>query len=759
MHAARSTVFPRRALFRALLGGLTALAGLACLAALPYLLWQVTDACWDTVDWVESAGQPLNGPLLILAAVTAAWMFWCWLLYATIADTVAVLRGGRIARVRLPMPLHRAVAAAAGLLGTALQPGVAAAGPTPASTSTLQLHDTVSQPTTTGTMSPLVVPMASTLAAPAESEPVIYVVKRGDALSRIARTELGDAKRWPEIYTLNRGTRFANVGGTLTNPDVIYPGWRLKIPSPAVTPPATTVQPPPATTAPPTVLAPPATTAPPTAPSASVDTEAAPPSAGTTTSGHRLTDLLPWLAVLGSPVALALLLRRRRSRTHPTEPHPTEPRPAAATAAPAPADPPAVPAAPSPNVDYTTAPAAAPDPQDTARQLVDAALGADPAPSVIIPRATLQHLLPDQEVPARGAALTITATVNDAIDALEAEVLHRARLVAEHDADSYADIRDIEALPQTVLITHADAAQQARITATVIPGHDYDIDAILIDEPPPGARRRPPHPAQAPTAAAAAAQPTPEGVHVRVIGDVGVLDRRGRPVPGLRGRAKELLTYLAVHRSGAELPDIMEALWPDATVTRAAERLSTEVSNLRRTVRRAAGDGSAQAVDNPGGRYLLNADLLHVDLWQLDQTLTHDNPSAPDRETHLRTAVALHTGDLAGNATYPWIEAAREQCRRHGIAVRQKLAAAVAATDPTEAAVLLDAAADIDPYSEPLARAAIDAYAGLGALDEARHRYDQLRTALADITEQPEAATLTVVHAALGDAVDLSGAA
>ncbi|MFF5232840.1 hypothetical protein, partial [Dactylosporangium sp. NPDC000521] len=54
-------------------------------------------------------------------------------------------------------------------------------------------------------------------------------------------------------------------------------------------------------------------------------------------------------------------------------------------------------------------------------------------------------------------------------------------------------------------------------------------------------------------------------------GVVGLLDvdrlvvlraELGGQVPG---RAKDLLTYLALHRAGAELSDIMEALWPDAT--------------------------------------------------------------------------------------------------------------------------------------------------------------------------------------------------
>lgn len=49
-----------------------------------------------------------------------------------------------------------------------------------------------------------------------------YTVKEGDTLWDIARTQLGDANRWREIYNLNTDT--------ISDPDLIYPGQKLKIP-------------------------------------------------------------------------------------------------------------------------------------------------------------------------------------------------------------------------------------------------------------------------------------------------------------------------------------------------------------------------------------------------------------------------------------------------------------------------------------------------------------------------------------------------
>lgn len=51
-----------------------------------------------------------------------------------------------------------------------------------------------------------------------------YTVKSGDSLSAIAESEMGDAKRWPELYEANKDA----IG---KNPDMIHPGLELKVPA------------------------------------------------------------------------------------------------------------------------------------------------------------------------------------------------------------------------------------------------------------------------------------------------------------------------------------------------------------------------------------------------------------------------------------------------------------------------------------------------------------------------------------------------
>lgn len=55
----------------------------------------------------------------------------------------------------------------------------------------------------------------------------VYTVKAGDTLSKIAKGHFGDAKRYMEIFNLNKDI--------LTNPDLIKVGQKLKIPAKATT--------------------------------------------------------------------------------------------------------------------------------------------------------------------------------------------------------------------------------------------------------------------------------------------------------------------------------------------------------------------------------------------------------------------------------------------------------------------------------------------------------------------------------------------
>ena len=52
---------------------------------------------------------------------------------------------------------------------------------------------------------------------------VTYTVQKGDSLSKIAKEQYGDGRKWKPIFEANRDQ--------ITNPDLIHPGQVLKIPS------------------------------------------------------------------------------------------------------------------------------------------------------------------------------------------------------------------------------------------------------------------------------------------------------------------------------------------------------------------------------------------------------------------------------------------------------------------------------------------------------------------------------------------------
>lgn len=56
----------------------------------------------------------------------------------------------------------------------------------------------------------------------AASEPNFYTIQKGDSLSKIAQREYGDAQMWNALFDANREV--------IKDPDLIYPGQRIRIP-------------------------------------------------------------------------------------------------------------------------------------------------------------------------------------------------------------------------------------------------------------------------------------------------------------------------------------------------------------------------------------------------------------------------------------------------------------------------------------------------------------------------------------------------
>ncbi|MFI5915729.1 LysM peptidoglycan-binding domain-containing protein [Dactylosporangium sp. NPDC051541] len=734
---------------------LVAVLAVTALAGAPVALWRVQGVVLADVDWAEAVADG-NVVLLVAAVLGGLWITWLWLVAAVVHDVLAAVRRAAVVP-KLPAPLAGLVSSIAGAVALLVQPAAAGAAapavPAAAAVAVDLPSGQVSQVTR------VVLPAVDM----AQTDRT-YTVRRGDTLSRIAGEQLGDRDAWPAIFEINKGRHFPGVGGTLTNPNRIFPGWQLHLP-----PPSAQAQPPaagpaqeddsvaddPAPPAPsPTMQAP--SVAPPSAgPSATAAAETPAP----TSSTHAPASESPlWAeAALGAGLlALGVLAYRLRAR-RAARPRPPRGEAADAALAGEETTDPGCGALLRHPLLYPAVVAGEPGRRAVAAFVADAIAGhaaGEPATAqLIVPAPVWQRVRPSNGHSQPIPGITVTADLAAALRLLEELLLHRARLVEQYDTDHccgahHPDPDTDEQLRPIVLIAELAPDLDTTVTASLdLAGH-LDLHGILLE---PARRTRPSGDDEAPDPEPVADTQTTPAVPVRitVLGRVTVHDQTGHPVGGLRQHARELLAYLVAHRGGADLPDILEALWPDASYARAQQRLQTDVSNLRRGIRTAAGDSHIQPVLNPGGRYRLDPDVVDVDAWNLADAITANTVQRhgaddPARLVRLRAAVAVPAGRFAADFTSDWIEPSREALRRQAIRARTLLAVHPD-TDPRTSADLLDQAADLDPASDELAREAIKALTAVGDDPRVQARWQVLSATLAEIDEEPEPETLALI--------------
>ncbi|MCR6490922.1 LysM peptidoglycan-binding domain-containing protein [Cellulomonas sp. P24] len=163
--------------------------------------------------------SPDDGTLVLQAVTFVAWLAWVVLSVAILLEVVARLRGVRAPRIpglRVPQLAARQLVSAAGLLFVAIPSvGLTVAGAAPAHAA--MAHHVVDAPV-------MVESRQVDTGPPPALEGSTYTVRPGDSLSAIARDQLGDADRWPELVDLNPVVA--------DDPDLIYAGTVLLLPAP-----------------------------------------------------------------------------------------------------------------------------------------------------------------------------------------------------------------------------------------------------------------------------------------------------------------------------------------------------------------------------------------------------------------------------------------------------------------------------------------------------------------------------------------------
>lgn len=201
---------------------------------------------------------PVSETLVLTLLAGALWILWAAFTISVAAELVAAIRGIPAPRLPTVAPIQ----ALAGWLLAGITVGVLSGAPLiagipldspPAAATTVQpppsgqtydqmVHTRTTAVTTSSAQHSGAAPRSEMTVMVGSQRHTVTVVK-GDNLSHLARDWLGDPNRWPEIYQLNRGRRFPDVGGRLTNPNLIYPGWVLDLPADARQPGASAPQP------------------------------------------------------------------------------------------------------------------------------------------------------------------------------------------------------------------------------------------------------------------------------------------------------------------------------------------------------------------------------------------------------------------------------------------------------------------------------------------------------------------------------------
>jgi DNA-binding SARP family transcriptional activator len=358
-----------------------------------------------------------------------------------------------------------------------------------------------------------------------------------DSLSRIAQRVLGDSARWPEIFHLNQG-KPQPYGHVFTNPHLIYPGQQLALPAADTTP----APPPPApTTGTPTTPAPSSSPQPSSTVAPAPSTRHAPSSATGTNTPPVATrepgfswgpELFVGLGLAGA-VSAALLIARRRFRAryrpgsgdredfpiapvvyqlrlaHLRDEHDDEHEPDEIdTARRIQPPPPVVVGAPEGTPDSAAAIAPGLGVRDgreialdlaTARGLGLLGDGAPAAARALLVAALTANclttssgatvLVPDNDLTAvlgraaeralLPANLWITAGLDDALDALEREILVRATTTSGQDNSP-------SPYPPLVLVTRVPDQQRPRLQAVLDNGAPFGITGLLLGQWQPG---------------------------------------------------------------------------------------------------------------------------------------------------------------------------------------------------------------------------------------------------------------------------------
>jgi DNA-binding SARP family transcriptional activator len=399
-------------------------------------------------------------------------------------------------------------------------------------------------------------------------------------------------------------------------------------------------------------------------------------------------------------------------------------------------------------------------------------------------------------------ALYLTRDLDAAVRQLESERVHRARLLdAEEEPVDLAQIRSSqpdEPLPYVVLLAHAVESQRHRVATLCDAAREYDMAVLTLDACPNGTNVDvaengevgtvsgpaadtwqhttlfhittgdaaqflttigEAHGAEAPESkndagpAERAAQterrapPTQDArIHrparLRVLGTPGLIVDGNELTVGIRRKAWELLTYLAVHPHGTARDTLLEIVYSDVDQERSIMRFHAALNDIRTALRDATDRSKEDFITAARQGYRIDPDLIEVDLWAFQAALDSAATTEPAEQQAdlLEEAMSVYQGDLAADESYDWVEPERQALRRQ--AVHALTVVADRRRDQPERALMaLERAIQIDPYAEDMYRKIMVLQAELEGRDGIRRTFRQLESRLEELNADPDEET------------------